>query len=254
MSVQHLPDLPQRHASRSPPASSSGQPGNHVPPIPSTHRLRRVPRQQPERGDLDRARRQHSDAALRVDRQQLPAVPRGADLRRRARALHADVDPGVSPTKKTPLAPPHIPILAGTDCSACHGAAYQAGGFGPATAMSAAKHAFVLERPATPATTPARASTWAAARRCSCAPPITSRAPIRAWPPAIARCATRPTDWASSVLPAGHMPNPGEPSPARLPRLGTRRLHAGDAAPPSRRCTPASAATAACATATPPRR
>ena len=29
------------------------------------------------------------------------------------------------------------------DCSACHGAAYQAGGFGPATAMSAAKHAFV---------------------------------------------------------------------------------------------------------------
>ncbi len=50
---------------------------------------------------------------------------------------------GVSPTKKTPLAPPHIPVLAGTDCSACHGAAYQAGGFGPATAMSAAKHAFV---------------------------------------------------------------------------------------------------------------
>ena len=50
---------------------------------------------------------------------------------------------GVSPTKTTPLAPPHIPILAGTDCSACHGAAYQAGGFGPATAMSAAKHAFV---------------------------------------------------------------------------------------------------------------
>ena len=50
---------------------------------------------------------------------------------------------GVSPTKKTPLAPPHIPILTGTDCSACHGAAYQAGGFGPATAMSAAKHAFV---------------------------------------------------------------------------------------------------------------
>jgi hypothetical protein len=45
---------------------------------------------------------------------------------------------GISPTKKTPLAPPHIPILAGTDCSACHGQAYQAGGFGPATAMSRA--------------------------------------------------------------------------------------------------------------------
>jgi hypothetical protein len=50
---------------------------------------------------------------------------------------------GVSPYKATPLAPPHIPILAGSDCSACHGAAYQTGGFGPATAMSAAKHAFV---------------------------------------------------------------------------------------------------------------
>src|ERR1700730_4229733 len=50
---------------------------------------------------------------------------------------------GISPTKKAPLVPPHIPILAGSDCSACHGAAYIAGGFGPATAMSAAKHAFV---------------------------------------------------------------------------------------------------------------
>src|SRR5258707_15323695 len=50
---------------------------------------------------------------------------------------------GISPTKKTPLAPPHIPVLTGTDCSACHGAAYQAGGFGPATAMSAKTHTFV---------------------------------------------------------------------------------------------------------------
>jgi len=50
---------------------------------------------------------------------------------------------GVSPYKKTPLSPPHIPVLVGVDCSACHGAAYQSGGFGPATAMSSAKHAFV---------------------------------------------------------------------------------------------------------------
>ncbi len=38
---------------------------------------------------------------------------------------------------------PHIPYLTGTDCSSCHAANYVAGGFGPATAMSAAKHAFV---------------------------------------------------------------------------------------------------------------
>ncbi len=75
---------------------------------------------------------------------QLPVVPRRPDVRGRTGAVHADDrTSGVSPTKSTPLAPPHIPILPATDCSACHGAAYQAGGFGPATAMSAAKHAFV---------------------------------------------------------------------------------------------------------------
>jgi len=41
------------------------------------------------------------------------------------------------------LAPPHIPYLVGTDCSSCHASNYVAGGFGPATAMSPAKHAFV---------------------------------------------------------------------------------------------------------------
>ena len=76
--------------------------------------------------------------------------------------------------------------------AACHGAAYQAGGFGPATAMSAAKHAFVIVRPATPAMTRARASTSAPARRCSCGRPITRTATIPGWRPATARCATRP--------------------------------------------------------------
>jgi hypothetical protein len=37
----------------------------------------------------------------------------------------------------------HIPYLTGTDCASCHAATYAVGGFGPATAMSAAKHAFV---------------------------------------------------------------------------------------------------------------
>jgi hypothetical protein len=41
------------------------------------------------------------------------------------------------------LTPSHIPYLVGTDCSSCHASSYVTGGFGPATAMSPAKHAFV---------------------------------------------------------------------------------------------------------------
>ena len=56
------------------------------------HRLRRLPRQQPGRGDLDGARREHPDAAHRTAGEQLPAVPRRGDLRGRPGALHSDVD------------------------------------------------------------------------------------------------------------------------------------------------------------------
>ncbi len=121
---------------------------------------------------------------------------------------------GVSPTKKTPLVPPHIPILAGTDCSACHGAAYAAGGFGPATAMNAAKHGFVSGacntchdtgksfyvgggtplqlRPADHLTS---ADTRMAAGDCS--------------------LCHETTDWVSSTMPAGHMPNPANQTCAK---------------------------------------
>jgi len=114
---------------------------------------------------------------------------------------------GVSPTKKTPLAPPHIPILVGTDCSSCHGAAYQAGGFGPATAMSAAKHAFVSSACDTchdtgksfyvgsgtalqlrPADHVNSADTRMASSDCS--------------------VCHETKDWISTVMPVGHMPNP----------------------------------------------
>jgi hypothetical protein len=115
---------------------------------------------------------------------------------------------GVSPTKTTPIAPPHIPILAGTDCSACHGAAYQAGGFGPATAMSAATHAFVSTSCDTchdtgksfyvgsgtplqlrPADHVNSSDTRMAAGDCS--------------------VCHETKDWVSTVMPIGHMPNPG---------------------------------------------
>ena len=115
---------------------------------------------------------------------------------------------GVSPTKTTPLAPPHIPILAGTDCSACHGAAYQAGGFGPATAMSAAKHAFV-------------STTCDTCHDTGKSFYVGSGTPLQLRPAdhvsssdprmATSDCSVchETKDWVSTVLPVGHMPNPG---------------------------------------------
>ena len=114
---------------------------------------------------------------------------------------------GVSPTHATPLAPPHIPILAGTDCSACHGAAYQAGGFGPATAMSAAKHAFV-------STTCDTCHDTGKSFYVGSGTPLQLR-PADHVSSADPRMATgdcslchETTDWNSTAMPAGHMPNP----------------------------------------------
>jgi cytochrome c553 len=105
------------------------------------------------------------------------------------------------------LAPPHIPILAGTDCSACHGAAYTAGGFGPATAMSAATHAFV-------------SATCDTCHETGKSFYVGSGTPLQLRPADHAnssdpRMATgdcslchETKDWVSNNLPAGHMPNP----------------------------------------------
>ncbi len=114
---------------------------------------------------------------------------------------------GVSPTKKTPLAPPHIPILAGTDCSACHGAAYQAGGFGPATAMSAAKHAFVSTACNTCHDTGKSFYVGGGtALQLRPADHVNSSDPRMA----TGDCSLchETTDWISTAMPAGHMPNP----------------------------------------------
>jgi len=114
---------------------------------------------------------------------------------------------GVSPTKKAPLAPPHIPVLTGTDCSACHGAAYQAGGFGPATAMSAATHKFV-------------SSTCDTCHETGKSFYVGSGTPLQLRPanhvnstdPGMAKgdCSGchNTSDWTSKTMPAGHMPNP----------------------------------------------
>jgi nitrate/TMAO reductase-like tetraheme cytochrome c subunit len=114
---------------------------------------------------------------------------------------------GVSPTKKTPLAPLHIPVLAGTDCSACHGAAYQAGGFGPATPMSDKTHQFV-------STTCDTCHDTGRSFYVGGGTPLQLR-PANHVSSADPRMATsdcsvchETKDWLSTALPAGHMPNP----------------------------------------------
>ena len=115
---------------------------------------------------------------------------------------------GISPTKKAPLAPPHIPVLVGTDCSVCHGAAYQAGGFGPATAMSAAKHGAV-------STTCDTCHDTGKSFYVGSGTPLQLR-PANHLNSSDPRMATsdcsvchQTKDWGSTALPSGHMPNPG---------------------------------------------
>jgi len=114
---------------------------------------------------------------------------------------------GISPYKKTPLAPPHIPVLTGTDCSSCHGAAYQSGGFGPATAMSAAKHAFVSTSCDTCHDT-GKSFYVGSGTPLQLRPQdhVTSSDPSMATGDCSLCHETK--DWVSTVMPAGHMPNP----------------------------------------------
>src|SRR5882757_9388600 len=114
---------------------------------------------------------------------------------------------GISPTKKAPLVPPHIPILAGADCSACHGNAYTAGGFGPATAMNATRHGAV-------STTCDICHDTGKSFYVGGGTPLQLRPAnhISSNDPRMATgdcgvCHTT-TDWTSNAMPAGHMPNP----------------------------------------------
>jgi hypothetical protein len=125
---------------------------------------------------------------------------------------------GVSPTKATPLVPPHIPILAGTDCSACHGAAYQAGGFGPATAMSAAKHAFVTTSCDTCHDT-GKAFYVGGGTALQLRPQDHINSADTRMATGDCSACHETTDWVSTALPAGHMPNPAN--------LGCVQCHAG---------------------------
>src|SRR6266403_1530927 len=114
---------------------------------------------------------------------------------------------GVSPTKKTPLAPPHIPVLAGTDCSACHGAAYAAGGFGPATAMSVKTHTYLSTTCDTCHDTGKSFYVGGGTPlQLRPADHVTSADPRMATGDCSVCHSTK--DWTSTTMPVGHMPNP----------------------------------------------
>jgi hypothetical protein len=185
----------------------SGQPTNHVPPIPSTIDCGVC------HGNTPSAETWTVLAASIATLHS--GLPVANCLMCHAGETYAGVPApytpmsvtGVSPYKATPLSPPHIPILAGTDCSACHGAAYQSGGFGPATAMSSAKHAFV-------------STTCDTCHDTGKSYYVGSGTPLQLRPAdhltstdprmATSDCSVchETKDWVSSVMPAGHMPNP----------------------------------------------
>src|SRR5262249_45216312 len=103
------------------------------------------------------------------------------------------------------LAPNHIPYLSGTDCSSCHAANYVAGGFGPMN-MTAAKHSFV----------PTSCNTCHEAGLAfymGSANPVLQGRPAdhtsgqMVTPNDCSLCHTT-ANWNSTMMPAGHMPNP----------------------------------------------
>ena len=117
---------------------------------------------------------------------------------------------GVSPGKSVPLSPPHIPVLAGADCSGCHNSTYQTAGFGPATQMTSAKHAYVSKTCNTCHEAGLHLYTGSAL------PPLQGRPTDHnsgqmAAPNDCRTCHTT-ANWDSGALPAGHMPNPGNNS------------------------------------------
>jgi hypothetical protein len=192
----------------------SGQPANHVPPIPSSIDCGICHGNTPaaETWAVLAASIPTLHTGLNVSN---CVLCHGGETFAGAPAPYIPMSiSGVSPTKRTPLSPLHIPVLAGTDCSACHGAAYQAGGFGPATAMSAAKHAFVS----------------AACNTCHDTGKtfyVGGGTPLQLRPSdhvssADARMVTGDcslchgtANWNSNAMPAGHMPNPANQTCAK---------------------------------------
>ncbi|HEX9139622.1 MAG TPA: cytochrome c3 family protein, partial [Steroidobacteraceae bacterium] len=112
----------------------------------------------------------------------------------------------IMPKPSTGLSPAHIPVIAGADCSGCHiTTGIAVGGFA-GTTMSAAKHAFV----ATTCDTchEAGLSFYPGAALNLQGRPADHTSVSEAAPNDCSGC-HETTDWNSTALPAGHMPNPG---------------------------------------------
>ena len=132
------------------------------------------------------------------------------------------------------LTPSHIPFTNGTDCSSCHAANFLARGFGP-TSMSAGKHAFV------PTTCNTCHEAGLSFYIGASTPPLQGRpadhtSGNRVAPNDCNQC-HETTDWNTTALPAGHMPNPGgrvcavchlgAPANYKTPFASTAILHSG---------------------------
>jgi len=105
------------------------------------------------------------------------------------------------------LTPSHIPYLSGTDCSACHlSTTYAVGGFGPMN-MTQANHAFV---PTTCDTCHEAGLSFymGAASPALQGRPADHTSGQMVAPNDCSICHTT-ANWNSTVMPAGHMPNPG---------------------------------------------
>ena len=214
-----LSDLPQRQREDQSPDSVSGQPTNHVPPIPSLIDCGVCHGNNPAAETWTVLAASIATLHTGLNGEQLSAVPRRRDFAGMPAPYIPDVDFRRVALQATPLAPAahshsgrhrlqRLPRrgLPGRRLRAGHG-------------DERARSTPSSRRPAIPAMTPARASMWAAARRCSCGRPTTSRAPIRAWrTQRLFGCAMRRRTGTRTALPAGHMPNPANLGLLAVPR------------------------------------
>ena len=202
-----LPDLPQRHAVKIYDRFRAGQPTNHVPPIlpRSTAACATGTIRLPRPGPCSRP----------ASRRCTPGLPVSncccATRVRRSRACPRPTfpcrSPGCLPPKRRRWRRRTSRSWRARDCSACHGAAYQAGGFGPATAMSAAKHAFVTTTCDTCHDT-GKSYYVGAGTPLQLRPPTTSASADTRMATGDCSVCHETMDWVSTALPAGHLPNP----------------------------------------------
>jgi len=159
---------------------------------------------------------------------------------------------GVSPTKKTPLSPPHIPILQGSDCISCHGRGLPGGGLragdGDERGQARIRLDVLRHLPR-----PGKSFYVGAGTPLQLRPAdhVSSTDPAMATGDCSQCHETK--DWVSTTMPAGHMPNPAS-LPCSQCMFRRRATTPGHARGLCRPATRASTGIAGFATETPPPR